>query len=100
MPELAPPSAQRWNTDAPVVARHRDAGLVLVSKLMDGAREITELQRARPGRELALVVPGADTARGYHDLPHNRTAAVIKAYLPFSGFRCVMVINVAWYQPE
>lgn len=33
----------------------------------------------------------------YHFVLHNQTAAVIKAYLLFSGFRRVVVINVPWY---
>ena len=36
----------------------------------------------------------------YHYLLHNQTAAVIKAYLLFSGFRRVVVINVPWYLSE
>ena len=33
-------------------------------------------------------------------LLHNQTAAVIKAYLLFSGLRRVIVINVPWYLRE
>jgi hypothetical protein len=35
--------------------------------------------------------------RWYHYLLHNQTAAVIKGYLLFRGFRRVVVINVPWY---
>jgi amino acid transporter len=58
---------------------------------------ISDLQRAHPGRDLAVIVPELVSTRWYHYLLHNQTAAVIKAYLLFSGFRRVVVINVPWY---
>lgn len=58
---------------------------------------VADLQRAHPGRDLAVIVPELVTTRWYHYLLHNQTAAVIKAYLLFSGFRRVVVINVPWY---
>jgi hypothetical protein len=58
---------------------------------------VTDLQRAQPGRDLAVIVPELVATRWYHYVLHNQTAAVIKAYLLFSGFRRVVVINVPWY---
>jgi hypothetical protein len=58
---------------------------------------VTDLQRAHPGRDVAVIVPELVATRWYHYLLHNQTAAVIKAYLLFSGFRRVVVINVPWY---
>jgi amino acid transporter len=58
---------------------------------------ISDLERAHPGRDLAVIVPELVATRWYHYLLHNQTAAVIKAYLLFSGFRRVVVINVPWY---
>jgi hypothetical protein len=58
---------------------------------------ISDLQRAHPNRDLAVIVPELVSTRWYHYLLHNQTAAVIKAYLLFSGFRRVVVINVPWY---
>jgi amino acid transporter len=58
---------------------------------------VSNLQRAYPGRDLAVIVPELVSTRWYHYLLHNQTAAVIKAYLLFSGFRRVVVINVPWY---
>jgi len=55
------------------------------------------LQRAYPNRDVAVIVPELVSTRWYHYLLHNQTAAVIKAYLLFSGFRRVVVINVPWY---
>jgi amino acid transporter len=58
---------------------------------------VSDLQNAHPGRDLAVVVPELVSTRWYHYLLHNQTAALIKAYLLFSGFRRVVVINVPWY---
>ncbi len=58
---------------------------------------VSDLQRAHPGRDLAVIVPELVGTRWYHYLLHNQTAAVIKAYLLFSGLRRVVVINVPWY---
>jgi hypothetical protein len=58
---------------------------------------ITNLQRAQPGRDIAVIMPELVATRWYHYLLHNQTAAVIKVYLRLSGFRRVVVINVPWY---
>jgi hypothetical protein len=58
---------------------------------------VTDLQRAHPTRDVAVLVPELVATRWYHYLLHNQTATVIKAYLLFSGFRRVIVINVPWY---
>jgi amino acid transporter len=61
---------------------------------------VADLQRAHPGRDLAVIVPELVGTKWYHYLLHNQTAAVIKAYLLFSGLRRVIVINVPWYLSE
>jgi amino acid transporter len=58
---------------------------------------VSDLQKAHPGRDLAVIVPEVVRTRWYHYLLHNQTAAIIKAYLLFSGFRRVIVVNVPWY---
>jgi amino acid transporter len=58
---------------------------------------LSDMQRAHPGRDLAVIVPELVRTRWYHYLLHNQTATLIKAYLLFSGFRRVVVINVPWY---
>jgi amino acid transporter len=58
---------------------------------------VSDLQRAQPGRDLAVIVPELVATRWYHYLLHNQTAALIKAYLLFSGFRRVAVVTVPWY---
>ena len=61
---------------------------------------VSDLQRKHPGRDIAVVVPELVPTRWYHFLLHNHAAAVIKAYLLFSGYRRVFVINVPWYLSE
>lgn len=61
---------------------------------------VTDLQQAHPNRDIAVIIPELVLTRWYHFLLHNQTAALIKAYLLFSGFRRVVVINVPWYLSE
>jgi amino acid transporter len=61
---------------------------------------VSDLEKAHPGRDLAVIVPELVRTRWYHYLLHNQTATLIKAYLLFSGFRRVVVINVPWYLNE
>jgi hypothetical protein len=61
---------------------------------------ISDLQRAHPARDIAVIIPELVQTRWYHVLLHNQTAALIKAYLLFSGYRRVIVINVPWYLDE
>jgi amino acid transporter len=61
---------------------------------------VTDLQRAHPKRDIAVIIPELVGTRWYHFLLHNQTAAVIKAYLLFSGLRRVVVVNVPWYLSE
>jgi hypothetical protein len=61
---------------------------------------VCDLQRAHPDRDIAVVVPELVPTRWYHYLLHNQTAAIIKAYLLFSGKRKVIVVNVPWYLAE
>jgi amino acid transporter len=61
---------------------------------------VTDIQKAHPGRDVAVIVPELVATKWYHYLLHNQTAAVIKAYLLFSGLRRVIVVNVPWYLTE
>ena len=58
---------------------------------------VTDIQKAHPCRDVAVIVPELVATKWYHYLLHNQTAAVIKAYLLFSGLRRVIVVNVPWY---
>jgi amino acid transporter len=61
---------------------------------------VADLQQAHPRRDIAVIVPELVPTRWYHWILHNQTAAIIKAYLLFSGFRRVVVINIPWYLAE
>jgi amino acid transporter len=61
---------------------------------------VSDLQNAHPTRDIAVIVPELVSTRWYHLILHNHAAAIIKAYLLFSGFRRVFVINVPWYPEE
>ena len=58
---------------------------------------LDDLQKAQPGRDIAVIIPELVGTRWYHYLLHNQTAAIIKVYLHLSGFRRVVVVNVPWY---
>ena len=58
---------------------------------------VAELQHSHPNRDIAVIVPELIGSRWYHVLLHNQTAAIIKAYLFFSGLRRVVVVSVPWY---
>jgi hypothetical protein len=61
---------------------------------------VNDLQHAHPDRDIAVIVPELVATKWYHYLLHNQTAAIIKAYLLFSGKRRVIVVNVPWYLVE
>ncbi len=58
---------------------------------------IGDLKRAHPDRDIAVIVPELVATKWYHYLLHNQTAAIIKAYVLFSGQRRVFIVNVPWY---
>jgi hypothetical protein len=58
---------------------------------------VSDLKRAYPDRDIAVIIPELIGTRWYHYVLHNQTAAVMVAYLRLSGFRKVVVINVPWY---
>jgi amino acid transporter len=60
---------------------------------------VTDLRKAHPDRDIAVIIPELIGTKWYHYVLHNQTAAVMVAYLRLSGFRRVIVINVPWY-PE
>jgi amino acid transporter len=60
---------------------------------------VTDLRKAHPDRDIAVIIPELIGTKWYHYVLHNQTAAVMVAYLRMSGFRRVIVINVPWY-PE
>ncbi len=61
---------------------------------------VSDLKKAHPDRDIAVIIPELIGTRWYHYVLHNQTAAVMVAYLRLSGFRKVVVINVPWYLSE
>jgi amino acid transporter len=61
---------------------------------------ISDLQKAHPERDIAVIIPELIGTRWYHYILHNQTAAVMVAYLWLSGQRRVIVVNVPWYLSE
>jgi len=58
---------------------------------------ISDLTRAHPNRDIAVIIPELVGTRWYHYVLHNQTAAVMVAYLRLSGYRRVVVVSVPWY---
>jgi amino acid transporter len=61
---------------------------------------LDDLQRAQPGRDIAVIIPELVGTRWYHYVLHNQTSAFIKIYLHLSGYRRVVVIDIPWYLNE
>lgn len=59
-----------------------------------------ELENARKGGPIAVVIPELVERRWYHYFLHNQTAAILKGYLYFSGMERVSVVSVPWYLKE
>jgi hypothetical protein len=58
---------------------------------------ISDLTRAHPDRDMAVIIPELVGTRWYHYVLHNQTAALMVAYLRLSGYRRVVVVSVPWY---
>jgi amino acid transporter len=58
------------------------------------------LQKAKsnPDQQIAVVIPEIVEDRWYNQLLHNQRAAVLKAFLYFSGNPKIIVVNVPWYR--
>jgi amino acid transporter len=58
---------------------------------------ISDMTRAHPNRDIAVIIPELVGTRWYHYVLHNQTAALMVAYLRLSGYRRVVVVSVPWY---
>jgi hypothetical protein len=58
---------------------------------------VSDLRKAYPNRDIAVIIPELIATRWYHYILHNQTAAVMVAYLRLRGFQKFVVINVPWY---
>ena len=56
-----------------------------------------EEARAKPDRQIAIVIPEIVQDRWYNYALHNQRAAALKAMLYFLGNPQIMVVNVPWY---
>jgi len=58
---------------------------------------VLQLERANPGRQIAVVIPELVEHRWYYFFLHNQRAAALKALLYLKGSPRIIVINVPWY---
>ncbi len=100
---LALEAGWKRNVREPAQAAHIEAPKLIVvyspyRRLYSTLKQtILDLQHASPHRDIVVVVPELVDGRWYSVFLHNQTAAIIKAYLLFSGFRRVFVVNIPWY---
>lgn len=66
----------------------------LFSSLLDF---IEELEKADPGRQVAIVIPSLVENKWYHYFLHNQRAMLLRAALRLRGDRNVVVVTVPWY---
>jgi hypothetical protein len=59
--------------------------------------EVLKLTNEFPHRPVLVVVPELVVSGAFEWLLHNQRANMLKAALPFSGSRRVVVLNVPWY---
>ena len=58
---------------------------------------ILDMKRRNPARQIAVLIPELVARRWYHNLLHNKRAAMLKALLLVRGGDDIVVINVPWY---
>ena len=61
---------------------------------------VLDLEKAHPGRQIAVLIPELVERRWYLNLLHNHRSEVLKALLLFRGERRITVINIPWYLPD
>jgi amino acid transporter len=61
---------------------------------------ISEQARMNPDRQIAVIVPEKVDKHWYHYFLHNKRAALLKAFLYFSGNQQIVVMNIPWYLGE
>jgi hypothetical protein len=58
---------------------------------------VLELEKICPTRQVAVLIPELVERHWYHNMLHNKRAAVLKALLLLRGTDRIVVINVPWY---
>ena len=97
--------AQRWG--AYVEEPARNAGLpvpplvvlqspyrYVITPILD---YVLELERKRPDRQIAVLVPHLVERRWYHRFLHNQRGELLTALLLLKGNQRISIVNVPWY---
>jgi amino acid transporter len=58
---------------------------------------VQKVERANPGRQIAVVIPELVEKHWYHYPLHNQRAEMLKAFLLLKGSKQIVLINVPWY---
>jgi amino acid transporter len=58
---------------------------------------IDELEKADPGRQIAIVIPNLVENKWYHYFLHNQRGVLLRAALRLRADRNVVVVTVPWY---
>jgi amino acid transporter len=58
---------------------------------------VSEVEKAAPDRQVAIVIPELIERRWYHHFLHNKRASLLKALLLMRGTQQTVVVNVPWY---
>ena len=61
---------------------------------------VLDLERANPGRQIAVLIPELVERRWYYFFLHNQRAAALKGMLYVKGSDRIVVVNVPWYVRE
>lgn len=61
---------------------------------------ILELERQRPDRQIAVIVPNLVERRWYQHLLHNQAGELLTTLLLLKGNRRIVIVNVPWYLNE
>lgn len=66
----------------------------IISPLMD---YILTLERAHPGRKIAVILPELVVHRWWENLLHNQRVQLLKLLLLLKGNQRIVVVNIPWY---
>jgi amino acid transporter len=92
--ELVEEPARQAGLAVPRLVTVKSPYRTIIRPILDYA---LELEKANPGRQIAVLTPELVERRWYSNLLHNHRSTVLKALLLFEGNRHVTVINIPWY---
>jgi amino acid transporter len=95
--ELVEEPARRAGLAAPRLFVVRSPYRFVLRPILD---YVVDLEKANPGRQIAVLTPELVELRWYFNLLHNHRAAALKAMLLFQGSKRITVINIPWYLTE